>query len=177
MPTSIPNIRTWCKQCNDWKIFSQTWNWKKEDSFCKSCATEFEEYDLQSLPEDKIQEQRMRYINQRQGTIVDFLNGKYSKNFLDTFFDSPSANRELIEDPAGMDIIMRQEQAEENKRIAKRKAVEDALKEKSKMFVHLNRNAPCACGSGKKYKKCCYDQMYLISKQHLNFEKPVVKKV
>ncbi len=174
MPTPIPNIRTWCKQCNDWKVFSQSW--KKEDSFCKTCGTQFEDYNLKSLPEDKIQEQRMRYNNQRQSVVVDFLNGKYSRNFLDTFLDSPGANRELKEDPAGMDIILRQAQAEENKRIAERKAVQDALKEKSKMFLHLNRNAPCACGSGKKYKNCCYNQMYLISKQHLNFEKPVVKK-
>ena len=26
-------------------------------------------------------------------------------------------------------------------------------------IMHVGRNDPCPCGSGKKYKKCCYDKL------------------
>ena len=30
------------------------------------------------------------------------------------------------------------------------------VKDKEDPFANVGRNDPCPCGSGKKYKKCCY---------------------
>ena len=35
----------------------------------------------------------------------------------------------------------------------------DKKKITSKEIMHIGRNDPCPCGSGKKYKKCCYDKL------------------
>jgi len=32
-------------------------------------------------------------------------------------------------------------------------------KKKIRYSHHIGRNDPCPCGSGKKFKKCCYDKM------------------
>ncbi|MEZ4236525.1 MAG: SEC-C metal-binding domain-containing protein [Myxococcota bacterium] len=36
--------------------------------------------------------------------------------------------------------------------------------EEARLFAHrfgIRRNDPCPCGSGKKYKKCCYDAAWV----------------
>ena len=38
----------------------------------------------------------------------------------------------------------------------------------------VGRNTPCPCGSGKKYKKCCYTKMPSEKNYNLDDEQPVL---
>jgi hypothetical protein len=62
------------------------------------------------------------------------------------------ADKKRIAKPGGVKAHPR---LEDTKRIATREPVREE---------HHDRNAPCPCGSGKKYKKCCADGPSLMTR-------------
>jgi len=60
-PIVIKVYRTWCKKCLDFTIHK----WLKIDSSaalcCEDCGSEENGYKSSEIPEDKIQQQRVRY--------------------------------------------------------------------------------------------------------------------
>jgi len=137
--------RNWCKTCNDW-----TWHFYpyKEDLRCRDCKTIWSSITYGELPEGKVEEQRERYKQERSRKFKSLLGMCLS---LGNSINLDNSN-EYEEHDAGQEEIDKKraerEIALKNKERVERKEYEDK-------FGKAERNAPCPCGSGKKFKKCC----------------------
>jgi len=132
--------RTWCKCCQDYTLFAET---ASKQAICKTCETHYEEYTLESVPSNKVTEQRARYAEYKRQEFQEIMAMLQSGGNLANYMPS-----NIVEDDAGQNAIDAALRAEaEAKRAAE-------LEYKSR-FRGLGRNDKCQCGSGKKYKKCC----------------------
>lgn len=134
----IRNYRTWCKSCEDWTIHSH-------EQKCNRCDTMFESYNLSDIPENKLEEQRVRYSLSRINSVKSIYVTTLSMGH--NFSNSKTVT---VEDDAGQGKIN-----EERKR--QRQAIKDKISEISaehEPYSKINRNDKCLCGSGKKYKQC-----------------------
>ena len=65
--------RLWCKTCNDWELFEQHYpNWK--EWFCKKCENVHEPVLISEIPEEKVLEQRKRYVEWNHKSMGKFMN-------------------------------------------------------------------------------------------------------
>jgi len=161
----IRKNRTWCKTCQDWELF-QT-HLTSEDTViidtlgsevkktskttCDTCKSKYIPYSLDEVPEDKLAEQRERYSKMKFEEFKRFFSAYNTVAKVNTggIFGSDSSYDETIkEDDAGQIAI---DEAEKAAREAKRLA-DIEFKDK---FRGAQRNSPCRCESGLKYKKCC----------------------
>jgi hypothetical protein len=46
-----------------------------------------------------------------------------------------------------------------------------------KMAKKIGRNDPCPCGSGKKYKLCCYGKVSTVNRTTLKSEEPQISRL
>ncbi len=159
MAPRITKHRIWCKTCNEFTLHS-----RKEllnDKFplvCESCQTSYSDIKLSEIPDEKIIEQRNRFKESRRNDINNMFGSYLSLGLLQTFSDS-GYEAEIIESDAGQrDIDNEKRQKDlERRNILLQKRHDDL--ELKKKFHNLGRNEKCLCGSGKKYKKCCWTKI------------------
>lgn len=147
MVTNNP-IQTWCKNCQNFHIH----NWQNENLICNICDIKYTEYLYSEIPEDKLQEQRKKYSNQKRQNFNRMFNPLDYLGF-NPMGSSAQTSENLIQDNAG------QKQIDENKKIEKQKLIDryNQIKDDYNLnYSKLNRNDECSCGSGIKYKKCHY---------------------
>lgn len=160
MPTIIRK-RVWCKTCQDYCIHQQ--NVITDKLICKECKTEYEPTSLSEIPDEKIQEQRKRYIEwnkQKKKKFFSELINPMARltNEFGNMFSPPGNDVEFYETDAGQrDIDKKIEEEYEKIREQKKQEHEKKVIEYNK-FKHTQRNDTCPCGSGLKYKKCCYNK-------------------
>jgi uncharacterized protein YchJ len=151
MPTTTYK-RTWCKKCQDWELFLVPLLDDKENLKCQNCGTPFESVKLSEIPEEKIAIQRERYKAKKKSQFLSIY------NLLASGHDFNDPNTDIIESSAGQKAIDDEEKRIREEKYAKAKAEYEALLEDYQKYKGLGRNDTCACGSGKKYKKCCINK-------------------
>ena len=142
MPT-ITYYRFWCAKCQEYTLHL--------NQKCIECDSLNESYKLIDVPNEKIAEQRKRYKKAEMDKLSSILSMSRS-NMLNELFDE-SPKTEIIECDAG------QKKLDEIAAQKREKAHQEYLEKKKiykEHFQHLNRNDKCGCGSGLKYKKCCW---------------------
>jgi len=151
MPTR-EYIRFWCSKCQEFTI-----QHKGKEGACTICGTITKEYRISEVPKEKIEEQRKRYNASRLKKYGDYVKMFGRNNMLESIFREPGeiGYTDIIEDDAGQREIDQTRFNERSKQAEKRK---EAQKEYELHFKHTGRNDKCPCGSGNKYKKCCYDK-------------------
>lgn len=123
---------------------------------CKECSNVFKPTSLEEIPEDKITEQQERYkaYRKKSNNIGDLLvRGVGPK--LDFFNENWDEETEIVECDAGYHKILVKEEEARKAKAQKRQQERKRAWDEMKPFLELGRNRPCACESGKKYKKCC----------------------
>jgi len=146
MPT-ITYLRFWCSKCQDFTLHNMGNN-----KDCRICGTVTESYKLSEVPEDKLKQQRARYIesNNPVNYYMSAIKGTLLKDiYLDLTKSEPEIK--IIEDDAGQKEISERRNRAYNERLKKH----NDLKEEYKKFKGIGRNDLCACGSNVKYKNCC----------------------
>jgi hypothetical protein len=139
----------WCVNCQEWELFERPFKEReleKEDLVCGVCKNQFQDgLKYKDIPPDKLIEQRKRY---KEGNRRDFQSMTMMMMSGGNDLFSNVSNDRIVEHDAGQDEI--DKQIVENKVRVRKAEVEEFKK-----FAHLGRNDKCACGSDKKYKKCC----------------------
>lgn len=150
MPTK-QYIRFWCSKCQEFTI-----QHKGEEGACTICGTVTKEYKLSEIPEDKIKEQRKRYNASRFKKYENYLSFlDPQRKLLEDMLSEQIGYTDITEDDAGQREIDQARFEERSRQEAIRK---EAHKEYELFYKHIRRNEKCPCGSGEKYKKCCYDK-------------------
>ena len=130
----------WCKTCNDFTLHFH-------DDACKTCKTVYSDVYLSEIPKDKIIEQRQRYKASKQRSFSRMM-GAYMTMGANVFATDPNVT--IVESDAGQKSIDEEKQKEREEEKKKR----EELKQESLKYAKVQRNSPCLCGSGKKYKNC-----------------------
>jgi len=144
----ITYYRIWCKTCNNFTLH--------HNNICKECNTKYSDVYLKDIPPELLEEQRIRYKNKKFNIFDVYLN---IINPFSSFMTDVESNYEIIESDAGQKII----DEETNKLYKERKEQLRKDREWTAQYKGLQRNEQCLCGSGKKYKHCCYSR---VSKIH-----------
>lgn len=165
MPT-ITYLRTWCKTCSNFTLHTKPFNkiGKSGESIkweCKECKTELTDYTLAEISEEKIAEQRSRY-NQSIEASPDKIIGRLLMGSNNSPFNEEWPKPEIIEDDAGQRIINQKLAEERYKKYLEQKRIREENERFKAKYSLLGRNDTCACGSGKKYKKCCLTKVESI---------------
>ncbi len=149
--------RLWCKSCNDWTLFDvKNTNIDSNDigtepicqKYCIFCGTNFIDYSLSEISEEKLIEQRKRYCEQKSAEfrqMMGMVEAMSENPRID--FSELNHNSDILETDAGLEAI----RAEEKRNIAEQKSISKQI---INNFRNIGRNDPCNCGSGKKYKNC-----------------------
>ena len=148
MPTRT-FYRIWCKTCNEFELHTN----KDEQYICNKCDTVYTDILLGEIPKEKRIEQRERYNKKKQENFI---------SIFDTFtnyhnmFKEEIGITEIMESDAGQKYIddINKEKYEQYKKEAEEK------KALQKQYSKLGRNEKCFCGSGVKFKKCCYEKIF-----------------
>ena len=162
MAPRITKHRIWCKTCNEFELHSrkELFGGDKFPLICETCDTQYSEIKLSEIPDGKLVEQRERY-NEQKRKEMNGLFGMFMVNGLN-MFNEVDYEIKTVESDAGQKSIDEQKRKEIEKRrnelLQKR---HDDL-ELKKDFHKLGRNEKCLCGSGKKYKKCCWTKIQKI---------------
>lgn len=157
MPT-IVRKRAWCSTCNDWKLFTDH-KPNDEDWFCMTCENPHVSVKLSEIPKDKLLEQRERYKKRNREFFHKYLSFANPYQEIFDMLKEPGSDVEIIEADAGQKYIDEENQRARQKALAEYRENKDAAKEECIKFHNLGRNDTCACGSGKKYKKCCIERI------------------
>ena len=169
--------RLWCKKCNDWELFEQQYpNW--QDWFCKKCESKKEKVLLSEIPEEKLIEQRKRYIEWNHKSVNQFMGemmmSPEQRNLKELvhMFSPPGSDweTEIIESDAGQHAIDEAKKKKREEERAKETEEKEKVKQDLLKYKGIQRNDLCACESGKKYKKCCLEKVNsLLLKYNLRF--------
>ncbi len=153
MPT-IQYYRTWCKTCQDWTCHLTPFMPADGDKtqFCRDCKTKYTDIKESEIPPLKIREQRARYTASRSRNPFGIYKTLMAK---ESILSEKWPEPEITECDAGQAEIDYNERIAYNKALAEKEKEQHILKEESLKFINLKRNDTCACGSAKKYKKCC----------------------
>jgi len=158
---TIVKYRKWCKNCQDFTVH----NYKDDKYICDFCDTIYTDVYLKDIPKSKIEEQRQRYT-EKEGDEYSKLFGELAKTpeeknleFMMDMFSPPGSKIEIIESDAGLNNIRKREREKRLKERAEYEEQKGKDLEEIKKYKGLNRNDICACGSGKKYKKCCLNNI------------------
>ena len=157
MAPRITKHRIWCKTCNEFELHSKPDIYSKK-LICDKCETEYSEIKLRDIPEEKLIEQRERYREQ-QGNAMNNLFGSYLSIGLLQAFSETDYSPEIEESDAGQNEIDEYKRELAAEKWRQRKIKEDENLKLKKKFHNLGRNEKCLCGSGKKYKKCCWTKI------------------
>lgn len=149
MPTHT-KYRKYCKSCEDYKLF----DFHKSELKCDSCNGEYEKVSFDEIDDTKILAQQSRYRRHEFDSLNNILFKR--KNLMAELFSETKIGYEVIEDDAGFIEKQRKALAEYNEKRKER----IKLQEK---FANVGRNDVCLCGSGKKYKKCCLNDIEKIN--------------
>lgn len=144
---SITLHRHWCKNCQDWTLFGYQFEGKHWT--CKNCFTPQQKTTFREIPQEKIDEQQARYKEQRINTtnsVFGILSDAFSG------YRTSLQEVQIIEHDAGFED-MQQRIRDERLKVQKER---EELRVK---YKDLGRNDLCICGSGLKYKKCCYGKI------------------
>jgi hypothetical protein len=153
----ITYYRFWCKKCEKYSLHlkNQSQEWK-----CK-CGKISEPYFLSEVPDELILEQRERYKKQKRDEVFNILHSFEPENPFSSEFPI-----RIIETDAGQKEIDDERNKEIEERSENRRQMIENLTSEYHDFKHLGRNDTCACGSGKKYKRCCLSKFEpLINKK------------
>jgi len=153
--------RIWCKTCNEFELHYH--NYKDNNLVCKECGTVYTDVYLKDIPKEKIIEQRKRYKLYRKESFNKMFSRMAYVSSLSMF--NPFAETddvEIIESDAGQRAIDEEERQERKKEREQIIIEREKEKERYKQFIKLNRNDLCICGSGKKYKNCCWHEIQKI---------------
>ena len=146
----IYHYRYWCQSCNNFELFA-----KEEDKFICEKGHEHITTLISDIPKEKVEEQRLRFKKQRSSEFQDMygvLTSMYGSPYGNMFgTNSPISEIKIIESDAGLEFEEQEIRRKRNELIKFRK---DELANYSK----IGRNNICLCGSGKKYKKCHYNE-------------------
>lgn len=157
--------RAWCKHCNDWTLFENAK--ESDDYFCKDCNNVFETYLLSDVPDDKIIEQRERYIESKRkdwDETFKMLQPGYSEmRMAIDMFSPPKSKIVIIEADAGQKAIDKQKREERERAYQKKREEREKQRKEYEAYSQLGRNDKCICGSGLKYKKCCLHKFQNMS--------------
>jgi hypothetical protein len=152
MPTFY-KYRQWCKTCNDYTLHRYS---TEDELFCECCSTIYSDVYLKDIPEDRLIEQRKRYHDMKFGFVKNIgFNSVFGQDCLQTINDE-FPQYEILESDAGQEYLDKQ-YLENFERVMKEQQEKEELQKKHKK---IGRNEPCFCGSGLKFKKCCYDKIY-----------------
>ena len=168
--------RQWCQKCQNWQLFERkviegTEGENKEyEHLCRSCGTPHEPTRLGDIPKEKLEEQRERYNAQRRGQFTTLMNefrmGPEERRVKELFemFGPVATDTQIIEGDAGQKAIEELQAAKRAKAIEEKQARKQEIINECVPYKNMSRNDQCACGSGKKYKKCCMDKIegYLL---------------
>lgn len=157
MPTHTLK-RIWCKTCNEFTLHSQPFDSK--ELICRECDTHYTDIYLNEIPREKLLEQRQRYKNRKKERMNRILGGYL---FTPDLFGL-ALEEEIYESDAGQIRLDEIEREERNKIYEERRKQREAEKEEEKKFRNLGRNDICLCGSGKKYKHCCWSRIQKIQR-------------
>ena len=141
--------RLWCKVCGDWERFKPDFSAigePEKTTICVVCKTPHEKTLISDIPSEKVKAQRERYKKQKSqemGVITSMMAGGLGAG-LDT--------GRIIESDAGWEAIAKA-------RVERERAERVRQKEEVSKYRHVSRNDKCICGSGLKYKKCCYNKI------------------
>jgi uncharacterized protein YecA (UPF0149 family) len=82
--------------------------------------------------------------------MFDKMFGSINQSVRDRFFKVRIVRRDAAIPPSNMQARQPRLPQKDNRpgQVSKQKTIEKGIK--------VGRNDPCPCGSGKKYKKCCY---------------------
>jgi hypothetical protein len=169
--------RLWCKKCNDWELFEQQYP-NPSEWFCKECENAYEEILLSEIPEEKLEEQRKRYIKGNRSPFDRFTEEIFmsaeERNVRELvhMFSPPGSDweTEIIESDAGQRAIDQEKRKKREEEITKEIEEKEKVKQELFKYKEIQRNDHCACGSGKKYKKCCLERViFLLLKYNLRF--------
>lgn len=152
----MPQIRyhrLWCQSCKDWELFKTENNSK----CCKKCENPHFKTLLSDIPEDKIEEQRERYRVKSNATNAKFMSTLLSGGR--DMFAHDGNYVEVIESDAGLEA-KREREREERNRIREKNIAEIDKYQKAE------RNKPCPCNSGKKFKQCCSSRIQTLRLQY-----------
>lgn len=139
--------RMWCKSCQDFTIHN-----REDKEFSCKCGTKHTSVKISEIPTEKVEEQRERFRAQRNKRTRKLLSTLGMSSGLNSdFFKAPSVGNEIIESDAGLEKLEAYEKAKKDK-----ERRDYALE--LERFKGLGRNEICLCGSGLKYKKCCYSK-------------------
>lgn len=138
--------RLFCKSCNDFTLFD-TKDKLSDDKYCDTCHNMHEPVSINSIPNEKIKKQQIRYKNIIGGMYLDLLSNNIGQH----------AQR-IIETDAGLN---KEVKLKEIQRINE----QEKIKEELEKYKHISRNDICLCGSNKKYKKCCLNKHIQFSIQ------------
>jgi len=159
MPTPIKTeiFRTWCKRCLELEFHK----WIKIDFsdvlICDKCGNEDNGYSLNEVPEDKIQQQRLRYKEMKRKkfeAILEVYTNPLKPKF-DIFshiFSEPNIGyTDIVECDAGQKRIDDLEKQKQQKLNEEKQLI---INDYKLNYSKLNRNDKCPCNSNKKYKSC-----------------------
>lgn len=163
MAPQITKHRIWCKTCNEFKLHSRKvlFGSGEQPLICETCKTEYSEIKLSDIPDEKLKEQRERYKISRRNDMNDIFGSYLSFGLLHAFSET-GYEPKIVESDAGQNVI--DEQVRKEREIKRNELLQkrnDDLELKKK-FHNLGRNEKCRCGSGKKYKKCCWQKIQKI---------------
>jgi len=156
--------RAWCVSCKDFKIFEPTvGNESPSKLTCLDCNGEYQSTDHSEIPEEKLLEQRARY---REKDVQEYVKLIFMASSLHNL---PESDISLTEDDAGQKEINRKERAKQEELKKQWQTERAKLREEyATKFHSIGRNEKCACGSGNKYKRCCYKK-YADAKHKYRF--------
>jgi hypothetical protein len=170
--------RIYCKTCQDFTLHENLQDLKlsqKEPEFNIShtnepvyrceCGKVYETVAIKDIDEYKVLKQRERYNKSKEkefNTYLSYLNPTTHNNMLTDLLRSDFGNETIIiESDAGLEEIKKREREERTRH-------KNSLKDLIDKHKNDERNLPCSCGSGVKYKKCCYNLVSNAQNQLLN---------
>lgn len=160
MPT-ITRYRRWCKKCENFTIHD-----RKDDKFiCECCDTVYTDVYLRDIPWEKVEEQRKRYTEKEGkewGKLFEDLYATPEQQNMKFYFDMmkpPGSDIEICESDAGLEQKRERNRKRRAQKLSEYREQKEKDLEEIKKYKDLNRNDKCACGSKKKYKRCCLERI------------------
>ena len=160
MPTRTLR-RIWCKTCNEFELHEG--DFKTKELLCKECGTAYSDVYLKDIPKEKVLEQRKRYKDYQRKRDTDLFSYILKpRNPWADMFSEPGSDVEIIESDAGQKKLDDKEREKARQRMEEYRKKREEEKELLKKYRGLGRNDTCLCGSGLKYKKCCWEKIQNI---------------
>lgn len=149
----IVYYRVWCKKCQHFELHDAPGlgDMDTEGLKCRECDTVYTDVMLSEIPQEKKDAQRKRWQD-AQGRVLMSSAYMMMNPFAGIMLGSQDQKVRVVESDAGQKRLNELRHQKRLEEIAHRK--EEVIK-----FAGLTRNDKCRCGSGLKYKKCCWSRI------------------